>query len=151
MNTFENDDERMSAFKPAPVPEPRPMPVAPSPLPPSPRGGGAPSSGQPEQQAALALPIHSFWTKVRMFLGTMVGPRVGADVYRLRIKACAFCPDVDIMRKRFKETMYCGACSCWRWRPANLTRKNRCTFHLCPRGRHPGQSGERGGCAGCGG
>jgi hypothetical protein len=143
---FENDDERMSEFKPAPLPESMPeRPTQQANIPPGPQ---PPQPGQPKLPP---LKILSFWTKAWMFLGTIIGPRVDAETYRQRMSVCLHCADIDVLQKRFSDKMYCGACNCWRWWPARLARKNRRMFHVCPRGRHPGQTQQRSGCAGCGG
>jgi hypothetical protein len=90
--------------------------------------------------------IPSFRTRVRSFLGAMIGPRVDADTYRKRMVACSRCPALDEVQKRFNVKIYCKACHCPRWRAARLDRKNRRALWICPLGRH-----QFNGCAGCGG
>lgn len=151
MSSFENDDPRMNEFKSEPMPPPMPKRAIPNP----PAGVEPGRSAQPAQPAQpdrlVPVPILSFLTKARMFLGAMVGPRVDAEMWRQRMGACLQCPELDVIRGRFWDKLYCGACNCWRWWFALLKRKNRYTLHVCPRGRHPGQTQERKECAGCGG
>jgi hypothetical protein len=147
--TFENDDPRMNEFKSEPLPpQPKPDPRR-AQIPNPPTGAEPGRPGEPERLAPL--PILSFLTKVRMFLGAIVGPRVSPEEYRQRINACVRCPDIIVIHKRYGDKMYCGACNCWRWWLAQISRKCRYKLHMCLRGRHPGQSRQRNGCNGCGG
>lgn len=40
----------------------------------------------------------------------------------------------------FPGGRFCEQCSCWDWRWAELTVKNTHEGHICPRGKHPGQT-----------
>lgn len=155
MTSFENEDKRMNEFTPAPLPEPKPV------LPKPPGMSSAPNTeliaqqGRQAEQAKRAAPdrvvVASLWARVWTSIGVMISPRVDAELFRQRMAACMRCEDLDALRKRFFDKVYCGACQCPRWWPARLDHKNRRVLHTCPRGRHPGQAQQGGGCAGCGG
>lgn len=54
----------------------------------------------------------------------------------------------------FPGGTFCDACGCWDWFLAVLGIKNTREGHICPRGKHPGQTPtpqrKAGGCEGCG-
>lgn len=154
--SFENDDPRMREFTPLPPRAPRSeaIPAAGAPLQGPgmrPEDAAAEARQQPRKPKGEPVVVASFWVKLRMFLGAIIGPRVDADEWRKRYSVCANCKDVVVVNKRFKEKLYCGKCDCWQWWFARLDHKCRYELHKCPKGRHPGQAGPRKTCAGCGG
>lgn len=158
--SFENEDPAMNEFKEEPVRPPPPEPPPEAAFPghgghDAPKTDGQPS-GQPQasqRQRTGPVVVPSLWRKIRLFLGCMVGPCVTEDEYRQCITACQRCPDLDVIHRRFDDLHYCGACNCGRWYLARLDKKCRRVYHVCPRGRHPGQqqAQQGGGCSGCGG
>ena len=154
MSSFVNTEERMRHFEPGKEPPPvvgPPMPERPAVQKPAPIEPGKEPKGRPAPPSLDKVSARSFWDKARTLLGTIIGPKVDPNMYRKRMVACMQCPDIDIVHKRYGDRLYCGACSCGRWWPARLTRKNRHEFHVCPLGRHPGQSQDRPDCPSCGG
>lgn len=56
---------------------------------------------------------------VGRFLVVVFGPRVSQNVFDARMAACTACSSM----KQDDDSMYCKACGCWNWGPAELTRK----------------------------
>ncbi len=69
--------------------------------------------------------------KIRQFFRVTWGKLVVEDVFRERMVVCEKCPAV----RRENERLYCGACGCWQWRLAELTRKLWYAKLPCPNNR----------------
>ena len=63
----------------------------------------------------------TFWGRVRNFLSAVTGPRVSADVFQRRLRACT--SNACGHLRTHEDKVYCGACGCPRWKLAELHTK----------------------------
>lgn len=116
-----------------------------------------------------------FIWKVRLVWYWLWSPLVSEEDRFARDAACETCESREVAKSPsgfFRWAVlgydlspggaYCGACNCWDWFLALLKRKNGREGHICPLGKHPGQtpvpqrlaqaitSQQPGGCKGCG-
>lgn len=87
------------------------------------------------------------YSKARLLLSAVTGPKIAKERYDERQAACKICPQRD-------EGGYCRSCGCGRWPLARLDRKNWYERWSCPQRRHTGTyvqytwPGRKQGCGG---
>jgi hypothetical protein len=76
---------------------------------------------------------HELTKRIRSFLKAVSGPRVNRETYVMRLATCAECPKLVARNGK----LYCGACGCPKWKPAELTFKAKLENADCPLSKWP--------------